>query len=664
MMKSLLFTIAFTFFFNAAFSQKELPVFGKIDIADLELKDCLFDPGADAFKLIDWGKVYFTRNIDSTSPFVTMHERRVRIKILKPAGLSNGNLSIPFYSNNNDERVVRIEACTFNIEENHKIRKTTVQKSSIYNRRINKQNSELIIVFPEVKVGSVIEYKYVIQKKSVTEIKDWYFQSNLPTKYSEYEVNIPSVFHYTIHPLTADSLELKEKSYTDRLMVKGTAASPEISQKTFIMRNLSAVENEPFMGSARDYMQRLSFRLIEMDYGNGITINAHSEWDEIVHELNDDPDFGSQLIQKLPEAANIIAAANAHEGLENRMAFLYQYVQKKIQWNKEESIYSFKGVRRTFINQSGSSGDLNLLLLSLLDQAGIKALPVLFSTRDNGLVNTTLPFISQFNTVMALVSINEKEYLLDASNKYATYQLKPAKILNTKGFVVAEGTERWLEVSDSLHSFKKTVAVSAYIDSSGKMKGDVLVSSGGYARKERLEYLQKSKEVFKEHYFTNEYPSLKTGLMLIENMEIDTLPLEQKLPFSLTLNRVGAHQYFSLNMFSGMEGNPFIASERHTDVEFGFLQEYKIYANYTIPSNYVFEELPQDISLIMPDTSISFKRFITVESNAISVRISVDFKRSWFGVAEYSELAAFYKILFSKLNEQVILRKKPYENNH
>ncbi len=657
-MKSFLFIIALNCLLNTVFAQREFPVFGKIDFADLELKNCPFDPGADAFKLIDVGKVYFSRSLDSTSPFSAMHERRVRIKILKPSGIHNGNLAIPFFSFNNEERIVKIEASTFNISVDHTIKKTAVQKNSIYTRKINKQSSELILVFPEVKVGSVIEYKYLIEKKSVTEIKDWYFQSTMPTRYSGYEINIPSVFHYIVHPLTADSLELKEKSFTNRMLIKGTSVSQEISQKTFIMRNLHAVQNEPFMGSPRDYMQRLSFRLLEMDYGNGITINVHSEWNEIVDELNKDPDFGSQLNQKLPEAATLLAAAHAQDGPENKMAFLYNYVQKKIKWNEEESIYSFNGIKKTFTDQYGSSGDLNLLLLSLLNQAGVKALPILFSTRDNGLVNTTLPFISQFNTVMALVSISDKEYLLDAANKNASFNLKPEKILNTKGFIVMAGSERWLEVSDSLNSFKNVTAISAYIDTSGTMKGDVLVSTSGYARKERLEDWQKNKEMYKDRYFKKQAFVLKTGDLLIENLDNDALPLEQKLPFSIQLNRSGNHQYFSLNMFSGIETNPFIASERRTDVELGYLQEYKMYANYSIPGNYMFEELPQDISLIMPDTSISFKRFITTESNAINVRMSIDFKRSWFSVAEYPDFAAFYKILLSKLNEQVILRKK------
>lgn len=34
--------------------------------------------------------------MESTAPFFTMHERRVRKKILKTAGVYNGNLTIPF----------------------------------------------------------------------------------------------------------------------------------------------------------------------------------------------------------------------------------------------------------------------------------------------------------------------------------------------------------------------------------------------------------------------------------------------------------------------------------------------------------------------------------------------------------------------------------------
>ena len=82
-------------------AQKQPPAFGKISIADLQLNDCSFDEGAAAFKLLDIGSLYYTRNFSGGFPFTAMYERRVRVKILKEPGLVYANVSIPVYTYNN-----------------------------------------------------------------------------------------------------------------------------------------------------------------------------------------------------------------------------------------------------------------------------------------------------------------------------------------------------------------------------------------------------------------------------------------------------------------------------------------------------------------------------------------------------------------------------------
>ena len=360
--------------YNAA-AQKGLPAFGNIEMEDLETNFCPFDKEADAFKLIDFGNIYYTKGSDSSNPFTTMYERRTRIKILNEAGLEYASLRIPFYSNNNEERIVRLDGCTFNITADHKIKKTNLSKSAIYRRKINNQYSEWIAVFPQVKVGSVIEYKYLIERKSIAEIKDWYFQSSLPTRHSECQINIPSQFRYSIHPLTADPLDTKEKPFTDRLIIEGKTLPISGLQKNFIMRNLPAVTNEPFMSSAKDYLQRLSFMISEIDYGNGNFVNIHSEWYEVVAGLLNDIDFGGQLKKILSQTTTVTDSAKKMESTDKRIAFVYDYVKENMTWNGQENIYSFNGINRTFQNKTGSSSDINLLLISILNQAGINALP-------------------------------------------------------------------------------------------------------------------------------------------------------------------------------------------------------------------------------------------------------------------------------------------------
>ena len=133
------------FCFFSVSAQKNIPSFGKIDKADLEMKDCDFDPGAVAVKLLDIGNMFYDRGTAGITLFKTVYEKRVRIKILKDKGLSYANVEVPFYSHNNDETISKIDACTFNLDESGKIKVTDVSKSSIYIKKINKQASRLII---------------------------------------------------------------------------------------------------------------------------------------------------------------------------------------------------------------------------------------------------------------------------------------------------------------------------------------------------------------------------------------------------------------------------------------------------------------------------------------------------------------------------------------
>ena len=134
----------------------------------------------------------------------------------------------------------------------------------------------------------------------------------------------------------------------------------------------------------------------------------------------------------------------------------------------------------------------------------------------------------------------------------------------------------------------------------------------------------------------------------------------EKRPLSCRLAiNTGNYRYFNINLFSDLNKNPFIQDERLTDVDFGFLQEYTIYGNYTIPEGYSFEELPKNMSMIMPDTSIVFNRTIEADNNLLNVRITLEFQRTFYTSTEYPEFKEFYKKLFALLNEQIVIKKNP-----
>lgn len=637
-------------------AQKGLPSFGKIDKADLEMTECAFDKEAEACKLIDYGCIYFERGNENISLFKQVCERRVRIKILNDKGLSQANLTIPYYSYNNDQVIKKIDAVVFNLDNNGSIKTTDVEKSSIYTKRLNKRWSQLIIAFPEVKKGSVIEYKFKLEKDNFLAINDWYFQDKIPTAYSEYELKVPAVFQFTVHPVITTEPEVKSSEYPESLSTSMGTFDTKILKKSYILKNIPGIKDEPYMGSIKDYQQRLEFQLSKIDFGNGTSRDFRKNWAWVRHELKNDDDFEKQFEKEMPETDELVAAANKITNPEERMKYIYNYVKDNFKWNNIESIYTFDGLKKVWENKEGTTGDINLLLVYLLKKSSLIAAPVLFSTRENGLVNSAYPITEQFNVVMAYVKIDDNFFILDGTEKKGWYKLIPENVANTAGFIIDGDLGKWIDAIDN-HKYKILIALHGIIDEKGKLTGDVLVNSSGYAKKTRVEKWIKDKAEFKQEYFTAANTSLTD--VVVKNTETDSLPLEQKVKFEQMLSSSGNYKYFTTNLFTGFTKNPFLSESRIQDIDFGYQQEYTIYGNFNIPEGYVFDALPENIRMTLPDNAIVFNRIISAEDNLLNLRIDIEFNRNFYPAEDYPDFKEFYKKMLTALNEQIVIKKKP-----
>ena len=656
-MKTFILTLATLFVLSVyAVAQKGLPSFGKVDIADLQLTDCEFDKGASAMVLIDWGKTYYDRGTVGYSQFKTIFEKRTRIKILKEKGIGVADIRIPFYTRNNEEKIFKLNANTYNLDASGKLQITEVKKTSIYSKRIDASESVMIITFPEVKVGSIIEYSYSIERETIS-INDWQFQRTIPVRYSEYQLKIPQFFRFTIQPNIVDAIEDKQTVTTEIISADEGAFETKVLNSNYIMRNLVGIKEEPFMGAAKDYMQRIEFQLSQIDYGDRI-IDIRSTWSDVIKKLKTNESFGLQLEKIIPSTNSFIEEANKITDAETRMKFVYDKLRRSMTWNEDDGIYTNNGISKTWETKTGNAADINLLLIKLLTDAGLKTVPVLFSSRDNGLAVSSFTSEFQFNTVMAYVIINDKNFVLDATDKFINYKLTPEKIVNTSGFMVEGESGRWKVILSGKYKYKVMAATQGEIDASGTMKGNTLINCNDYARVQRCERWAENKEKFKDELFIKPYPGLKIEEFVINNLDADSLPLEQKVKFSSVLNSSGDYRYFTVNLFSDLEKNYFIADDRISDIDFGVPQDYSIFGNYIIPPDYVFDGVPENIAMSTPDKGIILNRTMQVEGNLLNVRMTVEFKRSFYPAADYANFKEFHKKLFDKLNEQVVIKKK------
>jgi len=78
---------------------EELPPFGKVEKADLEMKECDFDKKAEAVILIDDAR------LDEVMGSGVEMKKRVRIKILSTKGLEYADIHLPYISAKNEEDI-------------------------------------------------------------------------------------------------------------------------------------------------------------------------------------------------------------------------------------------------------------------------------------------------------------------------------------------------------------------------------------------------------------------------------------------------------------------------------------------------------------------------------------------------------------------------------
>ena len=87
---------------------------------------------------------------------------------------------------------------TYNLV-NGKIEKTKLNGDGEFKDNVNKFWSIKKITMPNVKEGSIIEYKYTIKSPFFSNLQDWKFQQTIPVDYSEYKTIIPEYFSYNFY---------------------------------------------------------------------------------------------------------------------------------------------------------------------------------------------------------------------------------------------------------------------------------------------------------------------------------------------------------------------------------------------------------------------------------------------------------------------------------
>jgi hypothetical protein len=642
---------------------------GKVTIAELNQKQHPTDSSAAAAILFSRGKSYF----DYIGHFVLMTEIEVKIKIYKKEGLNWANKEIAYYIGGQDNESVLInKAMTYNLV-NGKIEKTKFNADGEFNENVNKFWATKKITLPNVKEGSIIEYKYTIKSPHFSNLQDWKFQETIPVDYSEYKTIIPEYFSYNFYSRGNVKLNLKKETKHRTIVVYDEAISKRglniaaqhastrigLSENITIIdaKNVPALIEEEYSNNIENYLSSIQYQLASAQYPNQL-IKMYSEtWEDVTKHINDDSSFGEELKKDNyfeSEYVNLIRGKTLNNN--EKIDVIYNFVKNHYRWNESNGIYTDVGVNKAFKDRVGNVAEINFTLISMLRKAGLNANPVILTTRNRAI--NLYPSTTTFNYVVCGVEMGGKIIFMDATDKLLKPNVLPTRALNYIGRLVRQnGTSMEVDLSPKVHS-KKSVMIFASIDNQS-VKGNIKET---LTENRAFNFRSKNSAISEESYLENiekNMPGFEIAEYKIENKKDEKESLKD-YNFTSTneIEVINDKLFFKPLLFFAIDENPFKQDKRDYPIDFKYPTHDSYTLTYNLPQGYVVESMPEKMNIATEDNLSSFSFLIGQTGNKIQIVSNFYINSAMVPSDYYDTLKVFYNQVYLKMNEKIVLKKQ------
>jgi hypothetical protein len=446
-MKNLTYFLFLSILFSSNVKAQEFKL-GKVSIAELEQKVHPKDTAAVAAILFKKGEAEF--EYTQTEGFKVITEITMRIKIYKKDGYEWANKAVGFISGGSSikESVSFTDAVTYNLVAG-KIEKTKLKSEGEFEEKIDKYWSKKKITLPNVKEGSVLEFKYKIRTNNIGNLREFDFQTDIPVDYAEYKTYVPEYFVYNIKikgfvtpqinvEKAQKSFSINSKERSEGRVTATTFSTDKIefqeTRTTYITKNMPAMKEEAFVNNIDNYTTSLVQELSMTKYPNEPAKPYSTDWDAVVRTIYDNDDFGAELNKTGYFEEDLKAVIAGLTTQDEIISAILNYVKSTVKWNDYNGYSCDNGVKKAYKDKTGNVAEINLMLTAMLRTAGLKANPVLVSTRANGI--SIFPNHSAFNYVISAVETPEGMILLDATSKFSTPNVLPFRDLNWQGRLI------------------------------------------------------------------------------------------------------------------------------------------------------------------------------------------------------------------------------------
>lgn len=661
-------TILLAFFFTNAQNYK----FGKVSKEELQEKFYAKDSSASATVL--YRNVNISYSYVQSSGFQIITNVHERIKIYNKDGFNYGTVKQRLYqSNNGDEGIYGLKACTYNLE-NGSIVKTKLKNADTFSNELSKYYIEEKFTMPNLKEGSVLEYTYKLVSPFSYSIDEIEMQYDIPIKKQELKIGIPEYYSFKKNVKGYFALTPKQNSITKKISFtnkeeKSTGFgglttsynTSGIDYRVLIdeydMDDVPALREEPYVNSMDNYRSAVKYEIQYVKFPNQVRKSYTTTWENVVKTIYDSENFGRQLDYKNYFKDDLAFILQGKNNDAEKAAAIFSFVQQRMNWNDYIGKYTDEGVKNAYKKKSGNVADINLILVAMLKEAGLNANPVLISTRNNGI--PLFPTREGFNYVAASVKLNEQVVLLDACNKFTEPNILPTPAINWYGRLIEEdGSASMVKVTPNKVS-TKTTALNIHLKANGDIEGKERETHGAYYAylfRDKNHGVDEDDYLDKKENYTN---GIEISNYEINNKNALGKNIVESYDFYMENQSdvLGDKIYFSPLFFEGEKENPFILEKRDYPIDFVFPWQERLMVNIKIPEGYEITSMPENLRLVLPNKSGSFTYNIRESDGGIQLLVDVRINQAIIPAHEYGNIKELYRNIIEKETEKVVLSK-------
>jgi tetratricopeptide (TPR) repeat protein len=504
----------------------------------------------------------------------------------------------------------------------------------------------LIISFPELGEGAVIEYKFRIVRNELLAGKE--FVSHYPVKSSE------PILHADFSLRLSPGKEARIKLLNEKFNDFGARLAPSVERDKdaivykWSFRSVPQIIPEPQMPPSPEI-------------NPSILISSFSSWREIYDWW--DSLSRDKIASDGPVRRKVKELLYKCRSEEEKARAIYNYCAGQIRYVAVEygrAGYEPHNAGDIFRNKYGDCKDQAVLLVTMLREAGLKAWPVLIPTQDTYNLNPDFPAVI-FDHCIAAVELSSGLVFMDPTAETCSFgdlptgdQARRVLIFRPEGYEISETPlfppGHNLLVQELKISPQKQYGISALRK----------VTAGGVYGQGQRYWLQYTQPDMIKQSLTQRIQEIAVGAEL-EGYDISGLA-NLDIPVALSYSFRGGDYFIpagDLRILPGMayaDTSLTARGKRIYDIEFDMLDRRESVQEIVLPAGWKIRYLPGSFSEESPWLRVDVE--YSLKGNSLVFRQKTEIKRRRISAAEYENFREFSRRLALKTKERVVLEKE------